>query len=206
MAFGPIVMNTLTYEMRAPITNGEFDDFSHLWRYIGYHLGIEDQYNPCSSPERALQLRDEFFATVPHYTRACRPSTLIMVRSCLYGFGRHLGVGIAGAQRKWLNTSYLGLDHFYPRAAVAPIRWFLHNSISATRIRHHMNDMAHARQVKETTHPTQLRIIGYYIMPLVAMFNNATWVVLDRVVTNKWLYWLTMLYLLRRIVVARARR
>jgi hypothetical protein len=209
MAFGPIVINSLTYEMQTPIINEEYDDFVHLWRYIGYHLGIDDRYNPCNSAARSLQLRDEFFATVPHYTRACRPSTIIMVRSCLYGFGTHLGMGhrlfsalvIAGSQhRKWLDKSYLGMNHFYPRSAVAPIQWFLGSMVTRTWLRHRLNRMAMGRVALERNRPFMLRVISYYIMPTLATTSDITWIILDQLVTNKWLYYLTMLYLTRIIV------
>lgn len=35
--------------MGTPVTQQERDDYTHLWRYIGYLMGIHDDVNPCRS-------------------------------------------------------------------------------------------------------------------------------------------------------------
>jgi hypothetical protein len=35
------------------LSDRERDDYTHLWRYIGYLMGISEEHNPCSSYERA---------------------------------------------------------------------------------------------------------------------------------------------------------
>jgi hypothetical protein len=38
----------------APITRREEEAYIHLWRYIGYLIGIKEEINPCSSIERCI--------------------------------------------------------------------------------------------------------------------------------------------------------
>jgi hypothetical protein len=53
--------------LQVPISPPDQDAFLHLWRYIGYLLGIRDEFNPCTSREIAKEFLQAFYRTVPRY-------------------------------------------------------------------------------------------------------------------------------------------
>lgn len=47
LSFSPIVLECLDF-MKIKLTQQEKDDYTHLWRLIGYYSGILEENNPCS--------------------------------------------------------------------------------------------------------------------------------------------------------------
>ena len=52
LAFSLNIIHVMQY-FKAPLTENDIHSYLHLWRYIGYLLGIDVECNPCSSYERA---------------------------------------------------------------------------------------------------------------------------------------------------------
>src|SRR3989338_11473834 len=88
LGFSSITLDGVAHEMGVRFTPRERDDFIHLWRCIGWHLGIKDEYNPCNSTGGCFAMLDEFYASiVPHLTSHPRPSSLQLLNSAIDGFG-----------------------------------------------------------------------------------------------------------------------
>jgi hypothetical protein len=65
------------------------------WRLIGWHLGILDEFNVCSSVERLQRAFDDFMIFTPQRLLTCRESTHALQASAVAGFGKHMGTGEA---------------------------------------------------------------------------------------------------------------
>ena len=98
-------------------------DMLYCWRYIGYHLGILDEYNSCNSLEDAEALFEEYMKWTPARFDSCRPSTIELQRKCCDGFGKYTGIGIqyfeaflcstqTSEARGW-NTEYVSVRPFW---------------------------------------------------------------------------------------------
>jgi hypothetical protein len=53
MSFSINISETIK-KVGAPITKEEVNAYIHLWRYIGYLIGVKEAYNPCTSIERCM--------------------------------------------------------------------------------------------------------------------------------------------------------
>ena len=53
MSFSINILETIK-KVGASITRQEEDAYIHLWRYIGYLIGVKEEYNPCTSIERCI--------------------------------------------------------------------------------------------------------------------------------------------------------
>lgn len=54
--------------MQMAISKADQDAFLHTWRYIGYLLGIRDEFNPCATRDFAREFARELYRSVPLYT------------------------------------------------------------------------------------------------------------------------------------------
>eukprot|EP01104_Vermistella_antarctica_P007743 TRINITY_DN1898_c0_g1_i2.p2 TRINITY_DN1898_c0_g1~~TRINITY_DN1898_c0_g1_i2.p2 ORF type:complete len:202 (+),score=34.79 TRINITY_DN1898_c0_g1_i2:1141-1746(+) len=103
--------------MHLSLSDQEMDDYIHLWRYLGYLLGIEDAYNVCTSRTVCEAYRAGFYALVPHLTAHPRKSSVQLVHSSIEGFGRFTGatpqlyVGILfSSDRSFLDIGWAELQ------------------------------------------------------------------------------------------------
>jgi len=84
------------------ISDAEAAEMCYFWRFIGYHLGIHDAYNPCESLESLEAATVDFMAwTRPRLLRL-RPSTHDLRRTAIEGFAMLTGSGV--------NFWYAALD------------------------------------------------------------------------------------------------
>ena len=103
MAFGAIAPFIAEREMRCvPLSYREKRDLCHAWRVVGYFLGIQDQFNICSSIDSMNALTEEWLQWVPLRLQTCRPETFELQKAAIEGFGRYTGVG---------SEFYVGLLH-----------------------------------------------------------------------------------------------
>ncbi len=65
----------------------------HCWRLIGWHLGIEDEFNVCASADEAESCMADYLEWTPQRLSTCRPSTHVLQRSVCDSFGRFTGLG-----------------------------------------------------------------------------------------------------------------
>jgi len=63
------------------------------WRLIGWHLGIEDQYNVCESLEHLEACFHDYMQWTPVRLRTCRECTHVLQAAAARGFGVHLPLG-----------------------------------------------------------------------------------------------------------------
>merc|ERR1719224_320488 len=98
-----------------PLTPEEKGAMVHLWRYIGYHLGIQDEYNACLSLASASALLDDYMPWTPQRLETCRETTHALQRLCCDGFGAFTGAGVAYFEAfmcalqtsKWADVRYV---------------------------------------------------------------------------------------------------
>eukprot|EP01104_Vermistella_antarctica_P007742 TRINITY_DN1898_c0_g1_i1.p1 TRINITY_DN1898_c0_g1~~TRINITY_DN1898_c0_g1_i1.p1 ORF type:complete len:450 (+),score=72.35 TRINITY_DN1898_c0_g1_i1:184-1533(+) len=117
LGFSGVTLDTLVTEMHLSLSDQEMDDYIHLWRYLGYLLGIEDAYNVCTSRTVCEAYRAGFYALVPHLTAHPRKSSVQLVHSSIEGFGRFTGatpqlyVGILfSSDRSFLDIGWAELQ------------------------------------------------------------------------------------------------
>lgn len=65
----------------------------HCWRLIGWHLGILDEFNICTSEEKLQSYFDDYMRWTPHRLKTCRSSTHKLQFATCHSFGRYTGVG-----------------------------------------------------------------------------------------------------------------
>lgn len=95
LGFSAVCLSIMEVEMgMQPFTAAELEAMVHTWRIIGWHLGIEDQFNVCRSPEHLAQCLEDYMVWTPQRLRTCRESTHILQLAAVSGFGKHLGLGI----------------------------------------------------------------------------------------------------------------
>ena len=68
-------------------------DMYHCWRYIGWHLGILDEFNVCASTENLERDLDEYLVWTKLRLLTCRQSTHELQSSTCEAFGKYTGIG-----------------------------------------------------------------------------------------------------------------
>lgn len=76
----------------------------HVWRLIGYHLGIMDEFNICTSYEKNKELFEDWMKWTPHRFVTSRPSTFALQKSAIEGFGQYAGMG----EEIWIGVVHKG--------------------------------------------------------------------------------------------------
>ena len=68
MAFSAVALSVMENEMglQNNFTKADKEAMIHVWRLIGYHLGIMDEYNICTSFDRNKELLDDWMYWTPH--------------------------------------------------------------------------------------------------------------------------------------------
>jgi hypothetical protein len=94
LGFAGITPNLLAHEFKIKLSKQEMEDWCHVWRIIGYHLGIQDEFNCCNSVEDLEAMTEEYMDYVPLRFKTCRPATFALQRTALEGFGKYSGVGV----------------------------------------------------------------------------------------------------------------
>lgn len=66
------------------------NDCIQFWRYVGWLLGLQDEFNPCASTALSLQLAEEFYATiVPNCAHHSSEECALMARSTVRALGMY---------------------------------------------------------------------------------------------------------------------
>ncbi|CAD7965111.1 unnamed protein product [Amoebophrya sp. A120] len=96
LAFSGIILIIMFLEAELPkITDKELDAMVHCMRFIGYHLGIEDEFNCCESLSTLENATTEFVAWAPHLFRTQRACSFELRRTAMEGFSFKVGLGNA---------------------------------------------------------------------------------------------------------------
>ena len=96
LAFSGVCLSIMECELHmGPLPPADKAAMVHMWRLVGYHLGVHDAFNVCESVERVEACFDDLMAWNPDRLRTCRESTHTLQAAASRGFGKHLGVGEA---------------------------------------------------------------------------------------------------------------
>lgn len=93
LGFAGILPVILESDMGLKFTRQERTDLCHCWRLIGFHLGLQDEYNCCNSLEDMEDMVMEFMRFTPVRWCTARPSTFELQRTAIEGFGKYTGLG-----------------------------------------------------------------------------------------------------------------
>ncbi|CAD7975057.1 unnamed protein product [Amoebophrya sp. A25] len=75
------------------LTPQEKQDMVHCWRFLGFLLGIEDEFNVCESVEKMELYVEEFLIFMPQRLRTARVSAFHLRDAAITGFGQWAGLG-----------------------------------------------------------------------------------------------------------------
>ncbi|KNC87726.1 hypothetical protein SARC_00160 [Sphaeroforma arctica JP610] len=93
LAFSGICLQAMKEDFNTHISGAELEPMVHMWRLIGYHLGIQDRFNVCASVERMNSCLQEFNTFCEQRAATARPYTNKLRSMALEGFGTFTGIG-----------------------------------------------------------------------------------------------------------------
>lgn len=123
IGFAGVAPDIMMHEFGINLDYEDRRDMCHTWRLIGYHLGIMDEYNPCTSLEELEAIMNEWMPYTPLRFITCRPATHDLQRSALEGFGKYTGLGVelfAGALHASCETRDWGTTLDYLQRPCLP--------------------------------------------------------------------------------------
>ena len=65
LSFSINVIETIK-KIGAPITLEEEESYIHLWRYVGYLLGVSEEYNPCVNINTSIGVVESIILHILH--------------------------------------------------------------------------------------------------------------------------------------------
>jgi len=92
LGFSSVAMSYMIDDYGADMSQQDREDLTHFWRYVGYHLGIREEFNSCTSAGEAEQMAREMFSFSLIFAKGARDSTPLLSQSLMKGFGRYTGV------------------------------------------------------------------------------------------------------------------
>eukprot|EP01062_Namystynia_karyoxenos_P026251 TRINITY_DN20451_c0_g1_i2.p1 TRINITY_DN20451_c0_g1~~TRINITY_DN20451_c0_g1_i2.p1 ORF type:complete len:452 (+),score=161.41 TRINITY_DN20451_c0_g1_i2:76-1356(+) len=106
MGFGIICLFLMKQAFDRDFSREDMAAMLSVMRVVGYHLGIEDQYNTCNSLDEAEAMFIEYMSWTPQRFRTCRESTHMLQYNVAAGFGRATPLGEAFWMAYTKNTSF----------------------------------------------------------------------------------------------------
>jgi hypothetical protein len=110
LGFSSVAMSYMIDDYGVEISAQSREDLTHFWRYVGYHLGIREEFNSCATAAEAEQLARDMLSFAPNFAKSARASTPLLAQSLMKGFGRYTGIPnsvlvalpvIVGENRSW---------------------------------------------------------------------------------------------------------
>jgi hypothetical protein len=94
LGFSGICMSVIENELGfGPIPEPDSEDMCFYWRYLGYHLGILDAFNPCVSLADLRAVTADYMAWTPRRFETARASCAELRRTAIEGFAMQTGLG-----------------------------------------------------------------------------------------------------------------
>jgi len=94
LGFSAVCLSIMEKEMgMGPLPPSDREAMVHVWRLIGWHLGIQDRFNVCNSVEGMAACFEDYMEWTPQRLRTCRESTHLLQLAAVQGFGTHLALG-----------------------------------------------------------------------------------------------------------------
>jgi len=137
LAFSGVMLDILKTEMDMDLPPRLQDDFIHLWRFIGYLLGVEEEYNACMSSDVCHELTCDLLHLTPFFVRTRRPACVILADSFYRGLSYMTGRRLAYA------INYSTRRDFYDQEWAAPFT--IQSPAAVAFHRHSMSSLSRAR-------------------------------------------------------------
>jgi len=98
LGFSAVCLSVMETELAmGPLPRGDREAMVHMWRLVGWHLGIQDRFNVCNSLDDLEACFEDYMRWTPQRLRTCRECTHTLQLAAVQGFGQHLFAG----QRYW---------------------------------------------------------------------------------------------------------
>ena len=94
LAFSGICLQIMQKHIGLILSDSEIEAMTHTWRLIGWHLGILDDYNICSSVKYMNECLDDFNEWKLPLLTTCRESTYKLQKAFIIGFGKYVFFGV----------------------------------------------------------------------------------------------------------------
>jgi len=116
LGFSTICLDVIETDLNVALSEEDQEAWIHTWRFIGYLLGIEDDFNACTSQRKGEILMQEFYSWVPVLTAHHRRSSLELYHATVRGIGTYTGLGVNllaalmfHHKRSWVDASWAGI-------------------------------------------------------------------------------------------------
>eukprot|EP01065_Artemidia_motanka_P027284 TRINITY_DN32505_c0_g1_i1.p1 TRINITY_DN32505_c0_g1~~TRINITY_DN32505_c0_g1_i1.p1 ORF type:complete len:432 (+),score=149.55 TRINITY_DN32505_c0_g1_i1:67-1296(+) len=186
MGFGIICLNLMEELLGRDTTRSEKADMLSVMRVVGWHLGVDDEYNTCVNLDEADSMYDEYMSYTPQRFRTCRESTHDLQYNVAAGFGETLPLG----KQFWfgftVNTSkarQLEVDYVRLRTLPGVLSWvetltdaFRHDTVVALVSK----GLVMERELFRTN-PAEVRRRHRITAKIAAFSDKVTWPLLSKV-------------------------
>mmetsp|Transcript_16187 Transcript_16187/g.28715 ORF Transcript_16187/g.28715 Transcript_16187/m.28715 type:complete len:422 (+) Transcript_16187:151-1416(+) len=124
LGFSGVVMLIIEHELGfGVIPENDARDMVFFWRYVGYHLGIMDEYNCCNDLDDLRRMTEEYRVWTPRRIETMRSCSEELQRTAIEGFGYQTGLGKAfwyGALDTMFSSKLIELSHLRPAQKFPP--------------------------------------------------------------------------------------
>lgn len=94
LGFSAVCMTFIETELGyGPIHREDAKDMVHLWRFVGWHLGIQDEFNVCTSLDDLDAYMADYMAWTPRRMETITFATKELRRTAIEGFALQTGLG-----------------------------------------------------------------------------------------------------------------
>mmetsp|Transcript_43569 Transcript_43569/g.137922 ORF Transcript_43569/g.137922 Transcript_43569/m.137922 type:complete len:237 (+) Transcript_43569:72-782(+) len=94
LGFSGVCMSIMEVEQgMGKLSDADTEAMVHVWRFIGWHLGILDDFNVCSSAQGLHDCLEDYMRWTPSRFLTCREATHHLQLAEVAGFGRHAFLG-----------------------------------------------------------------------------------------------------------------
>eukprot|EP01012_Entosiphon_sulcatum_P022703 TRINITY_DN27681_c0_g1_i1.p1 TRINITY_DN27681_c0_g1~~TRINITY_DN27681_c0_g1_i1.p1 ORF type:complete len:370 (-),score=69.58 TRINITY_DN27681_c0_g1_i1:278-1387(-) len=167
----------------------EHSDFIHLWRYLGYHLGLDEEFNSCSSLALNDALCKEFLESLPQYVGSTRESCDVLTKSCVTGFGTYLGFGngfvngclLTARGQPWASEEFLS-RYECSQVCERTARSVLGAAATQRVLRNLLNFMFYCVGTFGLRYPKTRKWIEEWMMRPLAFLSDGLFLVLSKIV------------------------
>lgn len=124
LGFSGICMAFIEAELGlGEIPREEAEDMVHVWRVIGFHLGIKDEFNVCASLDDLRACVRDYMAFTPRRLETLRACSHELRRTAMEGFAMQTGLGTQfwrGAFDVVFHTELIDIAHLRPPPTFYP--------------------------------------------------------------------------------------
>lgn len=94
LGFSGVCLSIMEVELgMGKLPEADVEAMVHVWRLIGWHLGILDEFNVCSSVPLLRDCMSDYMVWIPQRFLTCREATHHLQDAVVRGFGQHAILG-----------------------------------------------------------------------------------------------------------------